>query len=88
MKHKSTVSGFAVYHVRDPGSGPLDTDFFRFNRSIGRSKAFINLREVSVRFRFPPGTYVIIPSTFKPNEEGDFIIRIFTEKAHNAEQVQ
>lgn len=80
--------GFAVYHVRDGDSGPLDTDFFRYNKSVGRSKAFINLREVSVRFRFPPGTYVIIPSTFKPNEEGEFIIRVFTEQANNAEKVQ
>lgn len=74
--------GFGLYYLRTPDSAPspLDTDFFRYTRSIGRSKAFINLREVSVRFRLPPGTYVIIPSTFKPDEEGDFILRIFTEK--------
>ena len=41
--------GFALYYLRDPESAPrpLDTDFFRFTRSAGRSKAFINLREAS-----------------------------------------
>ena len=80
--------GFALYYLRDPDSlpCPLDTDFFRYTRSAGRSKAFINLREVSVRFRLPPGTYVIVPSTFRPNEAGDFILRIFTEKGSTAEQ--
>ena len=81
-------SGFALYYLKDPDSvpRPLDTDFFRFNRSAGRSKAFINLREISMRFKLPPGTYVIVPSTFNPNEAGEFILRIFTEKATVAEE--
>ena len=84
----SNILGFALYYVRNPEGTPrpLDTDYFRYNRSVGRSKAFINLREVTVRFRLPPGTYVIVPSTFRPNEEGDFILRIFTEQASTAEE--
>ena len=80
-------SGFAIYFLRDPDSlpNPLDTDFFKYTRSVGRSKAFINLREVTCRFRLPPGTYCIVPSTFKPGEAGDFIFRIFSEKANESD---
>jgi len=78
--------GFAIYYLSDPDSvpKPLDTDYMRYNRSCARSKVFVNLREVSQRFRLPPGTYVIIPSTFNPDEDGDFLLRIFTEKSNHA----
>lgn len=80
--------GFALYYVKDPSavSIPLDMDFFRFTRSAGRSKAFINLREVSVRFRLPPGAYCVVPSTFAPNDPGEFILRVFTEKPSIVEE--
>lgn len=69
--------GFAVYDAGDY-SGRLPTEFFRTNRTVMRSALFINLREVSGRFRVPPGNYVIIPSTYDPNEEAEFMLRIFT----------
>eukprot|EP00096_Caligus_rogercresseyi_P013854 TRINITY_DN6450_c0_g1_i1.p1 TRINITY_DN6450_c0_g1~~TRINITY_DN6450_c0_g1_i1.p1 ORF type:complete len:564 (-),score=220.83 TRINITY_DN6450_c0_g1_i1:214-1905(-) len=81
--------GFALYYLKDPSSheGPLDTEFFRYNKSVGRSKAFINLREVSTRFRLPVGTYVIVPSTFKADDEGEFLIRVLTEKPAIVEEM-
>lgn len=69
--------GFAIYDANNAGAR-LETDFFANNKSVGRSPAFINLREVTGRFRVPPGEYVIVPSTYEPNEEGDFMLRIFT----------
>lgn len=81
--------GFCVYALRNGGSSGerLDADFFRYNASCARSKAFINLREVSGRFKLPPGEYIILPSTFSPDEEGEFILRVFTEKPNNASQI-
>lgn len=68
-------------------TGRLDADFFANNKSVGRSPAFINLREVTGRFRLPPGEYVIVPSTYEPNEEGDFMLRIFTSGLIESEEV-
>ncbi|XP_061380996.1 calpain-A-like isoform X2 [Danaus plexippus] len=77
--------GFAVYRLPDYGHvpKPLDVNFFKYNASVGRSQAFINLREVSARFKFEPGSYVIVPSTFEPDEEGEFLLRVFSEKTNN-----
>ncbi|CAH1283118.1 unnamed protein product [Diabrotica balteata] len=80
--------GFAIYHLKYPDRlpKPLDINFFKYNASVARSPSFVNLREVSCRFKLPPGTYCIVPSTFDPNEEGEFILRIFTEKQNVMEE--
>ena len=48
---------------------------------MGNSGAFTNAREVHARFDLDPGIYIILPCTFKPDEEGEFLLRIFTEKS-------
>lgn len=73
-------SGFAVYQLESEDQLPLGKDFFRYNASCARSPTFINLREVVARFKLHPGLYVVIPSTFEPEEESDFLLRIFSEK--------
>ncbi|XP_029708156.2 calpain-A isoform X4 [Aedes albopictus] len=80
--------GFAVYRVteRDLAQKPLKMNFFKYNASVARSPAFINLREVSCRFKLPPGDYLIVPSTFEPNEEGEFLIRVFSECKNSMEE--
>ncbi len=61
-----------MYRLDEPDATtlPLDKEFFMYHASVAKPKAFINLREVSARFKMPQGTYVILPSTFQPNEEG------------------
>ena len=43
-------------------------------------ESFINLREVSKRIRLPEGRFCIVPCTFSPGEECEFLLRVFIEK--------
>uniref|UniRef100_A0AAV2JSC1 Calpain-2 catalytic subunit n=1 Tax=Knipowitschia caucasica TaxID=637954 RepID=A0AAV2JSC1_KNICA len=76
--------GFAIYKLPEEFSGlkqvHLKEDFFKYNASAARSNTFINLRELSNRISLPPGEYLIVPSTFEPNKNGDFYLRVLSEK--------
>nr|CAD2158107.1 unnamed protein product [Meloidogyne enterolobii] len=80
LKHtgiENLAIGFAVYETNGT-AGKLSTEYFANTKSCARSPAFINLREITGRFRMPPGDYVIVPSTYEPGQEGDFMLRILT----------
>ena len=79
------------YSIKDTtvsiaGQLPLTTEFFDYNLICARSPSFINAREVSGRFKFNPGTYVIIPSTFEPGQEGDYLLRVLSEQIIASDQ--
>uniref|UniRef100_A0A0R3RG55 Calpain catalytic domain-containing protein n=1 Tax=Elaeophora elaphi TaxID=1147741 RepID=A0A0R3RG55_9BILA len=76
--------GFAVYQVNEI-YGHLDRNFFASHKSCARSAAFINLREITGRFRLQPGNYVIVPSTFEPGEEGEYMLRMYTNVTISSE---
>uniref|UniRef100_A0A7N6C0R3 Calpain 9 n=1 Tax=Anabas testudineus TaxID=64144 RepID=A0A7N6C0R3_ANATE len=75
--------GFAVYEVRSKHD-QVGKDFFRYHPSKARSRTYINMREVSERFTLPPGKYLLVPTTFQPHQEADFLVRIFSEKKAEA----
>uniref|UniRef100_A0A671LSR4 Calpain-2 catalytic subunit n=1 Tax=Sinocyclocheilus anshuiensis TaxID=1608454 RepID=A0A671LSR4_9TELE len=72
--------GFAIYEFAGQRNVHLDCNFFQRHASAARSETFINLREVCSHFCLPPGEYLIVPSTFEPNKDGDFCVRVFSEK--------
>ncbi|KAJ8356230.1 hypothetical protein SKAU_G00190240 [Synaphobranchus kaupii] len=79
--------GFAIYEMQGKEQH-LSKDFFLYNASKAKCKTFVNLREVSQRFRLSPGEYVIIPSTFEPHREGEFLLRVFSEKRNISEEIE
>ncbi|XP_036610897.1 calpain-2 catalytic subunit [Trichosurus vulpecula] len=83
--------GFGIYEVPEEYSGRtslhLNKNFFLTTRARERSDTFINLREVLNRFKLPAGEYVIVPSTFEPHKNGDFCLRVFSEKKTDSQVV-
>ncbi|XP_076636463.1 calpain-A-like [Colletes latitarsis] len=88
MGAENVAIGFEIYHLKDPARlpKPLDFNFFKDNGRIVSTEGVYYTREVTRRFKFPPGVYCIVPCTFKPNEEAEFLLRIFSENQNNMEE--
>lgn len=77
---KAVSIGMMIYEMPAGETGLLDCKFFKSHPPAAKSPPFCNSREVCTRFKIKPGKYCIVPSTFKPNEEASFILRLFSEK--------
>ncbi|KAL7987391.1 hypothetical protein Chor_006310 [Crotalus horridus] len=83
-----SVLSFPFMKSSGPKKVHLSKNYFLTNRARERSNTFINLREVLNRFKLPPGEYIIVPSTFEPNKNGDFCLRVFSEKKADSQYVR
>ncbi|XP_048474228.1 calpain-12 [Rhincodon typus] len=75
--------GFYIYAVPQQFQNQhsrFGRKFFRKYHPVFHSGNFINSRSVARRLQLPPGEYVILPTTFSKNEEGEFFLRIFAKK--------
>lgn len=45
-----------------------------------KHQVFLDEREVTQDFHLEPGAYVIVPSTLQPQQESEFILRVFSRK--------
>ncbi|XP_055529101.1 calpain-B-like [Wyeomyia smithii] len=85
----SLTIGFLVYRIteEDLRHKPVPKKFFQKNEHrIAARSIYINSREVSCRLRLSPGVYLVVPSTLQPNEEGEFLVRIFSEMQNCLEE--
>ncbi|CAI5695364.1 unnamed protein product [Oreochromis niloticus] len=75
--------GFAVYLVTEDyktQSGKFPAMFFNTHLPVARSDKYMNAREVIEFLMLKPGEYLIVPSTFKPNETASFILTIHSRE--------
>lgn len=47
------------------------------------SSTYVNSRSIFLRQKMPNGRYVVIPSTYEPNIEGRFMLRVYSDENHN-----
>ncbi|XP_007935147.1 calpain-8 [Orycteropus afer afer] len=83
--------GYAVYQVPKELESHTDRhlgrDFFLCHPPSARCSTYVNLREVSGRASLPPGEYLVVPSTFEPFKDGEFCLRVFSEKKATALEI-
>uniref|UniRef100_A0AC34QKD3 Calpain catalytic domain-containing protein n=1 Tax=Panagrolaimus sp. JU765 TaxID=591449 RepID=A0AC34QKD3_9BILA len=79
--------GFLVYELETRLQQRLSREYFEMHKPVAKNPTFINLREVTARFRLPPGSYVIIPSTFEPNDDAEFLLRVYCSGEVKGQQI-
>ncbi|XP_077966798.1 calpain-A-like [Styela clava] len=79
--------GINIYRLSGNPGRRLPTNHFRYNRDLVNSGSYIDKREVSITTELEPGHYVVIPSTFHPDKVSTFLLRIFTEKRIDLEEL-
>ncbi|CAH1730885.1 unnamed protein product [Aphis gossypii] len=68
-------------------SKPLDMNFFNNNDALYKFHSPMNnIREVCKRLKVPPGKYCIVPCTSNQNEQGEFLLRVFSEIKNNLKE--
>ncbi|XP_074662514.1 calpain-9-like isoform X2 [Tubulanus polymorphus] len=87
MKHKNLKNldiGFVIYQLTENNHVlPLTKKYFETYHYKDRCDQFIDARQNVKRFLLPPGEYVIVPSTYEPNEMTEFMLRMYFEKIHS-----
>ncbi|PWA16565.1 hypothetical protein CCH79_00004321 [Gambusia affinis] len=67
--------GFSIFEHR-AHRGKFTASFFSSQQPVAQTKTFMNAREVMELLTLKPGEYMIVPSTFHPNETASFLLTI------------
>ncbi|NXV84240.1 CAN14 protein, partial [Atlantisia rogersi] len=71
--------GFSLFKYQD-SNRKLPPAFFARHQRVNKHQVFLDEREVTHDFHLEPGVYVIVPSTLEPQQESEFILRVFSRK--------
>ncbi|KAM8915941.1 calpain-1 catalytic subunit-like isoform 1-T2 [Spinachia spinachia] len=81
--------GFSVFEVTGEfkaRKGKFTADFFRRNQPVVQTKTYKNAREVMTFLALKPSEYLIVPSTFRPNETASFMLTILSKAETHVEE--
>lgn len=85
----STNIGFTIFRCEEPAVNRKDKAFFQNAAGkLVRDVSSVGLRQVTTRVYVAPGNYLIVPFAGSPDEQGDFLLRIFADCTLNARQLQ
>ncbi|KAM9358619.1 calpain-12 [Symphorus nematophorus] len=71
---------FHIYKVPSDLQGVcLSRNFFLKNRPVGRSGKYKAQRGVWRKLHLDPGNYIIVASSYRPNQPGELFVRIFSK---------
>lgn len=71
---------FHIYRVPPEMEGLcLDQSFFSSQKPVARSGKYRPLRAVWKKVKLDPDHYVVVPSTYRPNQPAEFFLRIFSK---------
>ncbi|KAF1375101.1 hypothetical protein PFLUV_G00235950 [Perca fluviatilis] len=77
--------GLAVFEYKAQ-KGKFPASFFSYHAPVAQTKTYMNARDVMEFLLLKPGEYLIVPSTFSPNEISSFILTILSkEETHGYE---
>ncbi|KAF1470099.1 Calpain-14, partial [Pygoscelis antarcticus] len=71
--------GFSFFKYQE-SNRKLPPAFFTQHQPVNKHQVFLDEREVTHDFHLEPGVYVIVPSTLEPQQESEFILRVFSRK--------
>uniref|UniRef100_A0A4W5Q8A0 Calpain catalytic domain-containing protein n=1 Tax=Hucho hucho TaxID=62062 RepID=A0A4W5Q8A0_9TELE len=75
---KSVHIGINIFEFKGQ-RGKFPASFFNNNAPVAQTKNYLNARTVMLLCRLKPGEYLIVPSSFKPNETASFILSILSK---------
>ncbi|XP_038654818.1 calpain-11-like [Scyliorhinus canicula] len=83
-RHENRNSGIACFLFKVPPTfqvenGKLPTTLLD-ERYLVKRLRFKTIREVSETYELRPGTYVLVPCTYTPNEEKEFLLRAYYQR--------
>jgi hypothetical protein len=82
-KYKTAV-GWVCMKLLDPSRKRVKK--FSQKRMAGMSRTYVPMRTVAGQISLEPGRYAVVPTTYKAEDEGSFVLELYTDRAVQYDQ--